>query len=277
MRPLGQPGDGRLVVPAVRPDRVREAAEGDEALVVALLVPVVDRRAREESRAVVLVGLRVRDARVRAEGRAAVRRAREVDVRLETAARRVVARVVEGDVDVTAVTASVESQWLKRSTPGRASVTALVGAPRRAPVVREREEDVGEAGGREVHPRAGQPPAVRAGRAVGVARRVDEGARNCSAGNVQLERGRLRRDRPRRSPRDAAVEGAVEDDRVRGVVVPGGIDLAAGPTNGTAPIALPGPFGSSMRTVVNVAPWSVERAKRTPPPVEPPEAASHAT
>ena len=38
----------------------------------------------------------------------------------------------------------------------------------------------------------------------------------------------------------------------------------------------PGPDGSSTRVVVNVAPWSLEVARRTPPPIEPPEAASHA-
>src|SRR5690348_13165730 len=39
----------------------------------------------------------------------------------------------------------------------------------------------------------------------------------------------------------------------------------------------PGPWGSSARVVTKLAPWSVERATRMPPPGEPPEAASQAT
>src|ERR1051325_3956091 len=38
----------------------------------------------------------------------------------------------------------------------------------------------------------------------------------------------------------------------------------------------PGPEGSSARATLKVAPWSDETPTRTPPPVEPPEAASHA-
>jgi len=38
----------------------------------------------------------------------------------------------------------------------------------------------------------------------------------------------------------------------------------------------PGPERSSTRLVVKLAPWSVEVATRTPPPIDPPEAASQA-
>ena len=50
-----------------------------------------------------------------------------------------------------------------------------------------------------------------------------------------------------------------------------------GPVVTVAPMARPGPFWSSIRTVANVRPWSRERASRTPPDAEPPLAASHAT
>src|SRR5262249_60980068 len=53
--------------------------------------------------------------------------------------------------------------------------------------------------------------------------------------------------------------------------------VPSGPTKGEAPIERPGPLGSSARAEVNVAPWSVEVATWTPPPIaEPPMAESQA-
>ncbi len=53
--------------------------------------------------------------------------------------------------------------------------------------------------------------------------------------------------------------------------------VPSGPTNGTAPMELPGPLGVSARLTAKVAPWSVEWATRMPPLVDPPIAASQAT
>src|SRR5712664_779890 len=47
-----------------------------------------------------------------------------------------------------------------------------------------------------------------------------------------------------------------------------------GPVVTVAPIALPDPLGLSMRVVAKLRPWSRERARRTPPLEEPPDAAS---
>src|SRR5712692_8728554 len=48
------------------------------------------------------------------------------------------------------------------------------------------------------------------------------------------------------------------------------------PTNGCAPIPNPGPLLLSIRVAVKVAPWSLDRARRMPPPLDPPSAASQA-
>src|SRR5205807_10466945 len=88
-----------LVAPAVRPDGVHDATERGDALVVALLVAVVDARAGKETVAVVLVGLRVGDAKAGCEVQA-VRRPREKHVGFEIPAGAVVARVVVRDVDL---------------------------------------------------------------------------------------------------------------------------------------------------------------------------------
>src|SRR6266704_3482735 len=78
------------VAPAVGPDRMRHASERDQPLVVALLVAVVDRRARKQAAAVVLAGALRRNTHVGKPGGAAVRRAREVDVGHEALAGEVV-------------------------------------------------------------------------------------------------------------------------------------------------------------------------------------------
>ena len=59
---------------------MRHAAESDQALVVALLVAIVDRRAGKEAAAVVLVGALRGDAHVGQPREAAVGGAREEDV-----------------------------------------------------------------------------------------------------------------------------------------------------------------------------------------------------
>src|SRR3954452_3333880 len=67
---------------------------------------------------------------------------------------------------------------------------------------------------------------MRAVAAVGVAGRIDQRAAVELGGNADVERKLLRGDDALCIPRHAAVEGAVEGDRVRGVVVPGQIELA---------------------------------------------------
>src|SRR5207248_1718338 len=128
--------DAVLIAAAVRPDRMGDAAVGDDAGVVALLVAVVDGGAGEGAVAIVLVRADVRGADVGRERGAAIGGAREVDV----------------------------------------------GLVARAAVELRRDADV--------------------------------------------ERKLLRGDDALRIPRRAAVEGAAEGDRVRGVVVPRHIKLA---------------------------------------------------
>src|SRR5713226_7008331 len=62
--------------------------------------------------------------------------------------------------------------------------------------------------------------------AIDVARRIDERPAIELGGDGDVERDPLRRHDALRVPCDAAVERTVEGDRVRGVVVPGEIDLA---------------------------------------------------
>src|SRR5712691_535810 len=95
--PAGRVAGPLRVAPAVRPDGVHHAVERRHALVVALLVAVVDARAREEAAAVVLVRLRVGDTHARSEGDAVA--LRQEDVGLELPAGAVVARVVERHID----------------------------------------------------------------------------------------------------------------------------------------------------------------------------------
>src|SRR3954451_6481912 len=67
---------------------------------------------------------------------------------------------------------------------------------------------------------------MRAAAAVGVARRIDERRAVELRGNGDVEGKLLRRDHRLLLPRHAAIERAVEGDGVRGVVVPGEIELA---------------------------------------------------
>src|SRR5207248_2785900 len=87
-------------------------------------------------------------------------------------------------------------------------------------------EDVGGAVAGQVHPGADQAAAVRVLAAIDVARRVDERPAIEFGGDGDVERDPLRGHDALRFPRGAAVEGAVEGDRVRGVVVQGEIELA---------------------------------------------------
>src|SRR5207244_6286098 len=87
-----------LVAAAVGPDGVGDAAIGGQPFVIALLVAVVDAGAGKEAVAVVLVGADVADPGTGAE-RGAVT-AHQVDVGHVPRAGGVVARVVEGDVDL---------------------------------------------------------------------------------------------------------------------------------------------------------------------------------
>src|SRR5207245_1164753 len=71
--PAGRISRALGVAPAVRPDRVHDAAEGCYALVIALLIAVVDALAGEQTVAVVLVRLRVCDAEAGREADAVTR------------------------------------------------------------------------------------------------------------------------------------------------------------------------------------------------------------
>src|SRR3989442_14138648 len=196
------------VAPAVGPDRMRHAAEGDQALVVALLVAVVDRRARKQAVAVVLVGALRRDAHVGQPGGAAIRGTREVDVGHEAVAGNVVLRVVvrgghvaADRIDGEPLIEAVRPRYLVANRRRR--------RPARAGVVGKRQHDGRVAGRVQVHPGAIQPAAVRAARTIGVAGGGDQGAADRFSRDADIEGDYLRRYRPLWAPAYAAVEGTV--------------------------------------------------------------------
>src|SRR2546425_8053767 len=191
------------VAPAVRPDRVHDAAERCDALVIALLVAVVDALAGKQAVAVVLVRLRVCDAEAGREADA-VTRLRQVHVRLEPPARAVVARVVEGDIHHTGdrvggkpVVETIHSaQRLRDPAPRRPGGSLVIG---------DADVDVGvQSIRRQVHPGAGDSPAVRTLGAVRTAGRIHQRAAVELGRDADVEGDRLPRDDPWRPPGDAA-------------------------------------------------------------------------
>src|SRR5207253_5304012 len=94
--PAGRVSGALGVAAAVGPDRMRHAPEGDQTLVVALLVAVVDRGARKQAVTVVLVRAPGRDPQVGHPIGPAIGGAREVDVGHESLSGRIVLRVVVG-------------------------------------------------------------------------------------------------------------------------------------------------------------------------------------
>src|SRR5712692_11888650 len=101
--PLRYIAGGRVeLLAAVGPNGMGHATEGNQTLVISLLVEVIDAWAGEQSAAVVLVGECVRHAGVgRAEGLAAIAGLAEENVRLKALPGSVIACVVERHIDIT--------------------------------------------------------------------------------------------------------------------------------------------------------------------------------
>ena len=179
---------------------MRHAAESDQALVVALLVAIVDRRAGKEAAAVVLVGALRGDAHVGQPREAAVGGAREEDVGRKPG------RVVVGEGRVAA--GRIHGQPLIETvvSSGRLADHRWRCRPARPGVVGGREENGGVADRVQIHPGAIEPAAVRATRAVGVAGGINQGPANRFRRDADIEGDHLQGDRALGAPRDSAVE-----------------------------------------------------------------------
>src|SRR4051812_32052389 len=91
---------------------------------------------------------------------------------------------------------------------------------------------------------------MRAARSIDIERRINEGAAKRFGRYWVIEGQCLRRDSDRRAERLSAIEGAVEHNRVRRVVVPSDIDLAVRTDR----------WGSANR--VSLAFWIVDAHRR---------------
>src|SRR5207302_1450838 len=81
---------------AVRPNRIRNAVQGNEPFVVAVLIAIVDSGTWKNAAAIVLVRAHGRNARIRRRPRSsAVGRSREINIGHVTRTGRIVARVVK--------------------------------------------------------------------------------------------------------------------------------------------------------------------------------------
>src|SRR5258708_1084511 len=148
--------------------------EGNQPLIVSVLVAVINSRTREQAVAIVLVRTGRGDAHIgRQKGGAAICRLCKEHVRLEARASRIVARVVERKIDVSGYW--IDGKPLVEPVHGERQ---LVGdRPRSRPsgalIVGKGKEDVADATGRLVQPRAIEAAAMPAARTNRLARAVD--------------------------------------------------------------------------------------------------------
>src|SRR5882672_6812440 len=219
---------------------MRDASARGQAFVIALLIAVVNCGAWKHAVAIVLVGADGAYAHIgRAERHAAINRLSKKSVGHEAGARGVVAGVVEGEIDVARDRIDGKPVIEAVHELGEELIGYRTGSgPGESAIIGKGTQDVGDAGGSEIHPGAVETPAVSAGRAIGVTRRVNERPTKQLRWNADIKSGCLLRNSALRIPRDTAVERAIESDQIIFVIVPGHIDFALGTDKGHGANAL---------------------------------------
>src|SRR6266699_2706019 len=154
---------------------MRDAPARSQTFVIALLVAVINRGAREYAVTVVFIGAGGTYAHVgRAERRAAIDRLSEKSIGHVAEASRVVAGVVKGQINVARERVNgkplIEAVHEHRKLIGR----GMRSCPGESAIIGKGNQDVGHAGGSEIHPGAVETPAMRPRLPVGVASRVNE-------------------------------------------------------------------------------------------------------
>ena len=208
---------------------MRDASARGQTFVIALLVAVINRGAWKYAIAIVLVGADGAHANVgRAEHHAAIDRLSEKGVGHVAETGRVVASVVKRDIHVASDGINgkpvIEAIHRLRELIGH----GMGNCPGETAIIGQGNEDVGHAGGSEIHPGASETPVVRPRRTVGIAGRVNKRATKQFSRNADIESGGFLRDRVLHIPGDAAIEGAIERDEIVFVIVPGHINFAVG-------------------------------------------------
>src|SRR5260370_32494534 len=141
---------------------MRNASARSQTFVIALLVAVINRGARKYTITVVFIGADGTNPHVgRAERRAAIDRLSEKGVSHEAETRRVVAGVVKGQINVTRD--GVNGKPLIEAVHGLRDLIGpgLRSRPGESAIIRNGNQDVGHAGGSEIHPGAIEKPAMK--------------------------------------------------------------------------------------------------------------------
>src|SRR5712664_2025445 len=209
---------------------MRDASARGQAFVIALLIAVVNCGAWKNAIAIVLVGAHRAYAHIgRAKRHAAINGLSKKSVGHKAGACRVVARVVKGEIDIARDRIDGKPVIEAVHELGEELIGYRMGSgPGESAIIGKGTQDVGDAGGSEIHPGAVETPAVSAGRAIGVTRRVNERPTKQLRWNADIKSGCLLRNSALRIPRDTAVERAIESDQIIFVIVPGYIDFAVG-------------------------------------------------